>query len=315
MSLIKQKNNKDFEVKRIGVTYLVKLENESPLNENMVEETGNIHKRITLYNEIEKAKRSGNSVKAQHRRSLMDFLGVDETQCNSTDKPCGACLGCGLHGFAMVKGNNSMHSSMVSFSDMVSIEPSDECITGLTETMLKSPIQSANISPQPFSYERVKAGTHLVGTAYLTLTGRKTDWEFVFEDEAQIIDAFWYGLRSVLTNQTYQQTVMTARHDARFTPELIIVSEARKLPVDIMVSPDLKICDVENAKNDLKAKANALKSLLKQGDGNNIEIKEGAEILQYLSTKGHIKSKTLKSNCKVKGTKITETPEPTAEAE
>lgn len=110
MSLIKQKSNKEFDVKRIGVTYLIKLENESPLNENMVEETGNIHKRITLYNSVEKAKRSGNSIKAQHRRALTDLLGLDETQCNSTDNPCGACLACALHGFAMVKSNKDRKS-------------------------------------------------------------------------------------------------------------------------------------------------------------------------------------------------------------
>ena len=316
MSLIKQKNNKEFETKRIGVTYLIKLENESPLNENMVEDTGNIHKRITLYNGIEKAKRSGNSVKAQHRRSLMDFLGIDETQCNSTDKPCGSCLGCGLHGFAMVKGDNSMHSSMVSFSDMISIEQSDECLTGLTETMLKSPIKSANISPQPFSYERVKAGTHLVGTAYLSLTGRKTDWEFTFDDETQIIDAFWYGLRSLLTNQTYQQTVMTSRHDARFTPELIIISEVKKLPADIMVSPDLTICDAQKVKDDLKSKVTIIKSLIKQGDANNIEIKEGNEVLKYLDAKGHIISKVIKSKSKAKGGAVSvEKTKPSTEAE
>lgn len=307
MSLIKQKNNKEFETKRIGVTYLIKLENESPLNENMVEETGNIHKRITLYDGVEKAKRSGNSVKAQHRKALMDHIGKDETQCDSTENPCGECLGCALHGFVMLK-KDTMHSSLVSFSDMVSIEKSDDCITGLRETMLKSP--SVNVSPQPFSYERVKAGTHLVGTAYLTLTGRKTDMEFIFEDEAQIIDTFWYGLRSVLTNQTYQQTVMTARHDARFTPELLVVSEAKNLPVDIMVSPDLTIYEPQKAKDDLKAKANALKALLKQGDGNNIEIKEGAEVLQYLSTKGHIKSKTIKSSSKVKPKKSDKSEKP-----
>lgn len=313
MSLIKQKNNREFEIKRIGITYLVKLENEAPLNENMVEETGNIHKRITLYNGVEKAKRSGNSVKSQHRRALMDYLKIDETQCDSTENPCGECLGCALHGFVMLK-KNTMHSSLVSFSDMVSVETSDECITGLNETMLKSP--SVKVSPQPFSYERVKAGTHLVGTAYLTLTGRKTDYEFIFDDEAQIIDAFWYGIRAILTNQTYQQTVMTARHDARITPELIVVSEVRKLPVDIMVSPDLTICDVDNAKNDLKVKANALKSLLKQGDGNNIEIKEGAEVWGYLNTKGHIKStKLVESNYKGKGTKDTETTKPTEETD
>ncbi|WP_174591216.1 hypothetical protein [Methanocella conradii] len=303
MSLIKQKNNKEFDIKRVGITYLIKLENEAPLNENMIEETGNIHKRITLYNGIEKAKRSGNSIKAQHRRAIADLIGKDETQCNSTENPCGECLACALHGFAMVHGNNSMHSSMVSFSDAVSVETADDCITGLTETMLKSPIQSADVSPQPFSYERVKAGTHLVGTAYLTLTGRKTDWEFVFEDEKQIIDAFWYGLRSVLTNQTYQQTVMTARHDARFTPELLIVSEVRKLPADIMVSPDLTITDAQKAKDDLKAKANMLKSLLKQGDGNVIDIIEGSEILKYLSNKGHVTNKNVKSTCKVKNKK------------
>ncbi len=314
MSLIKQKNNKDFETKRIGVTYLIKLENESPLNENMVEDTGNIHKRITLYDSIEKAKRSGNSVKSQHRKALMDYIGKDETQCDSTENPCGECLGCALHGFVMLK-KDTMHSSLVSFSDMVSIEKSDDCITGLRETMLKSP--SVNVSPQPFSYERVKAGTHLVGTAYLTLTGRKTKCEFIFEDEAQIIDAFWYGLRSVLTNQTYQQTVMTARHDARFTPELLIVSEAKELPVDIMVSPDLTICESQKAKDDLKAKTNALKALLKQGDKNNIEMKEGADVLLYLSTKGHIKSKTIKSS-KVKETNKSdksEKPEPDVETE
>ncbi len=309
MSLIKQKSNKEFNVKRIGVTYLMKLENEAPLNENMVEETGNIHKRITLYDGVEKAKRSGNSIKAQHRRALADLLGNDETQCNSTDNPCGGCLACALHGFAMVHGNNSMHSSMVSFSDAVSVETSDDCITGLTETMLKSPIQSADVSPQPFSYERVKAGTHLVGTAYLTLTGRKTDWEFIFEDEDQIIDAFWYGLRSVLTNQTYQQTVMTARHDARFTPELLIVSEVRKLPADLMVSPDLAITDALKVKEDMIAKANSLKSLLKQGDGNVIDIVEGADVIKYLSNKGHITSKSVKSACKVKAKKAKEKPE------
>lgn len=315
MSLIKQKSNKEFDVKRIGVTYLIKLENESPLNENMVEETGNIHKRITLYNGVEKAKRSGNSIKSQHRRALTDLLGLDETQCNSTDKPCGACLACALHGFAMVKGNNSMHSSMVSFSDAVSVETSDECITGLTETMLKSPIQSADVSPQPFSYERIKAGTHLIGTAYLTLTGRKTDWEFVFEDEKQIIDAFWYGIRSVLTNQTYQQTVMTARHDARFTPELLIVSEVKKLPADIMVSPDLMITDTQKLKDDLKTKANSLKSLLKQSDGNVIDVIEGADVIKYLSNKGHITSKIVKSSSKVKNKKSKDSPVSAGESE
>jgi len=309
MSLIKQENNKEFEIKRVGVTYLIKLENEAPLNENMIEETGNIHKRITLYNSIEKAKRSGNSIKAQHRRALSDLIGKDETQCNSTENPCGGCLACALHGFAMVHGNNTMHSSMVSFSDAVSVETADDCITGLTETMLKSPIQSADVSPQPFSYERVKAGTHLVGTAYLTLTGRKTDWEFTFKDEKQILDAFWYGLRSILTNQTYQQTVMTARHDARFTPELLIVSEVRKLPADIMVSPDLTITDAQKAKDDLKAKASMLKSLLKQGDGNIIEVIEGPEIFKYLSNKGQVKNTDVKSVCKVKNKKSKESSE------
>ncbi len=313
MSLIKQKNKQEFEIKRVGITYLLRLENESPLNENIVEETGNIHKRIVLYNGTEKAKRSGNSVKAQHRRSLMDFLGLDETQCNSTDKPCGMCIGCALHGFAMVKTNNSMHSSMVSFSDMVSIEKSDECITGLTETMLKSPIQSANVSPQPFYYERVKAGTHFVGTAYLTLTGRKTDWEFIFEDEAQIIDTFWYGLRSILTNQTFQQTVMTARHDARFTPELLIVSEVKKLPSDIMVSPDLTICEVQKVKEDLKTKVGLVKSLLNKDSKNNIEIVESDNMMQYLSNKGNIKSKKVESSCKVKNTKASVDTESTGE--
>jgi hypothetical protein len=203
---------------------------------------------------------------------------------------------------------------MVSFSDTVSVETSDDCITGLTETMLKSPIQSADVSPQPFSYERVKAGTHLVGTAYLTLTGRKTDWEFIFEDENQIIDAFWYGLRSVLTNQTYQQTVMAARHDARFTPELLIISEVRKLPADLMVSPNLIMTDAQKVKEDLKAKANTLKLLLKQGDGNVIDIVEGSDVMKYLSNKGHVTSKSVKSACKAKNKKAKEKPEDAGES-
>lgn len=312
MSLIKQENRGEFKTKRIGVTYLIRLENEAPLNENIVEETGNIHKRMTLYNGVEKAKRSGNNVKAQHRRALMDFLGMDETVCDSIENPCGQCLACALHGFAMVKTNNSMHSSMVSFSDMVSIEKSDECILGLRETMLKSP--SAKVSPQPFSYERVKAGTHLVGTVYLTLTGRKTDWEFTFKDEEQITDAFWYGIRSILTNQTYQQTTMTARHDARFTPLMLIVSELKQLPADIMVSPNLMSEDLDEVVNDLKAKANTIKSILGANSTNNMDVVEGSEEIQkYLSDKGHIKHKDLvKAKCK-KGTKKEKAPEETEE--
>lgn len=85
-----------------------------------------------------------------------------------------------------------------------------------------------------------------------------------------------------------------------------------------MVSPDLTICEPQKAKDDLKAKANALKALLKHGDVNNIDIKESADVLQYLSTKGHIKSKTIKSSSKVKQTKKpekSEKPESSGEPE
>lgn len=315
MSLLKQENGKEFKTKRIGVTYLIRLENEAPLNENIVEETGNIHKRMALYNGLEKAKRSGNNVKAQHRRALMDFLGIDETVCDPTENPCGECLVCAIHGFAMVKTNNSMHSSMVSFSDMVTVEKSDECILGLRETMLKSP--SAKVSPQPFSYERVKAGTHLVGTAYLTLTGRKTDWEFTFKDEQQIIDAFWYGMRSILTNQTYQQTTMTARHDARFTPLLLVVSGVQQLPADVMASPNLTLADLDAVVDDLKTKANVIKNTLGGGTANSIEVIEGSEEVQkYLGNKGHIKNKNLvKCKCKMERGKVTAKEKPSEEAE
>jgi hypothetical protein len=295
MSLVKKKDNKDFGIKRMGVTYVVRLEDEAPLNENLVEDTGNIHKRITLLNGTEKAKRSGNSVKAQHRRALLDFLGLDETQCDPTVNACGRCLACALHGFVMVENyptdeeKNAMHSSLVSFSDMVSVETADECITGLEETMLKSPSLSKKGSPQPFYYERVRAGTHLVGTTYLTLTGRKTMYEVIFEDEQQVIDAFWYGLRSILTNQTYQLTPMTARHDTRLTPVFLVVSEVQKLPADVMTSPDLTITSLQDVIEDLKNQAlKILNSPDASKSSNKIEIVEGGKVAEYLGSKGNI---------------------------
>lgn len=295
MSLIKKKDNSNFNTKRIGVTYIVRLEDEAPLNENMVEDTGNIHKRITLLNGTEKAKRSGNSVKAQHRRALLDFLGLDETQCDPSVKACGRCLACALHGFVMVENyptedeKNAMHSSLVSFSDMVSVENADECITGLEETMLKSPSLSKGGKPQPFQYERVRAGTNLVGTAYVTLTGRKTMYEVTFENEQQVIDAFWYGLRSVLTNQTYQLTPMTARHDTRLTPVFLVVSEVNALPADIMVSPDLTRTSLQDVIDDLKKKATRVQSITSASNNpNKTEVVEEEKIADYLNTRGNI---------------------------
>lgn len=288
MSLIKQKNGKEFETKRIGVTYLVRLENEAPLNENIVEETGGIHKRMSLYNGIEKAKRSGNSIKAQHRHAILDYLGIDETQCDPTVNACGNCLACALHGFLRLK-ENAMHSSLVSLSDMASVESADDCIIGLQESMLKSPSLSKGGSPQPFAYERVRAGTHLVGTAYLTFTGRKTMYEVVFENEEQVEDAFWYGMRAVLTNQTFQFTPMTARHDARFTPLLLLVSEVQNLPADIMVSPDLTKSEVNDMVQDLETKAKQIQTSLEQSNPDKIEIVKEKDISQYLNKKGHIK--------------------------
>lgn len=295
MSLIKKKDNSNFNTKRIGVTYIVRLEDEAPLNENMVEDTGNIHKRITLLNGTEKAKRSGNSVKAQHRRALLDFLGLDETQCDPSVKACGRCLACALHGFVMVENyptedeKNAMHSSLVSFSDMVSVENADECITGLEETMLKSPSLSKGGKPQPFQYERVRAGTNLVGTAYVTLTGRKTMYEVTFENEQQVIDAFWYGLRSILTNQTYQLTPMTARHDTRLTPVFLVVSEVNALPADIMVSPDLTRTSLRDVIDDIKKKATRVQSIISASNNSNkTEVVEEEKIADYLNTRGNI---------------------------
>lgn len=295
MSLVKKKDGNSFQTKRIGVTYILRLEDEAPLNENITEDTGSIHKRIVLLNGIEKAKRSGNSVKAQHRHALLDFIGLDETQCDPTVKACGRCLACALHGFVMVRNypteeeKNAMHSSMVSFSDMVSIEPSDECITGLEETMLKSPSLTKEGSPQPYNYERIRAGTHFVGTAYLTLTGRKTMYEVIFNDEAQVIHSFWYGLRSIFTNQTYQLTPMTARHDARFTPLLLIASEVKDLPADIMISPDLTKTSFSEIYGDLKQKTEKIKTTLNQiKNSNNIEFINEEMISTYLAAKGTI---------------------------
>ena len=295
MSLIKKEDGNGFQIKRIGVTYLLRLEDEAPLNENITEDTSSIHKRIVLLNGIEKAKRSGNSIKAQHRHALLDFIGLDETQCDPTVKACGRCLACALHGFVMVKHyptdkeKNAMHSSMVSFSDMVSIEPANECITGLEETMLKSPSLSKEGSPQPYNYERIRAGTHFVGTAYLTLTGRKTMYEVIFKDEAQAIHSFWYGLRSIFTNQTYQLTPMTARHDARFTPMMLIVSEVKKLPADIMISPDLTMTDVTEIYEDLNQKTEKIKTIMNPtGNSNSIEFLNEEMIPAYLAAKGSI---------------------------
>jgi len=320
MGLIKQKNNQNFDVKRIGLTYLVRLENESPLNENLVEETGNIHKRITLLNGLEKAKRSGNSVKAHHRHALLDFIGKDEKECDPTVNACGRCLACALHGFAMVMHyptdleKNAMHSSLVSFSDLISIEKADDCIYGLRENMLRSPSVSKKGSPQPFSYERIRAGTHFVGTAYLTLTGRKTMYKITFSDEDQIKEAFWYGMRAILTNQTYQQTVMTARHDARFTPLLLIVSEVKNLPADIMVSPDLTLTNLKDTIRDLKEKVQKIKD-----DANSVVIYEGQDLNEFLSGKGINIPKDIEMEC-IKAEKepketAEEEPEETAEEE
>lgn len=287
MALIKKKDGKPFGTKRIGVAYLLKLENEAPVNENAVEETVNVHKRTTLCDGTVKAKRSGNSVKAHHRNALMDFLGKSEQECNPFE-PCKECLVCGIHGFSDLKGTKAMHSSIVSFSDMVSVEKASDCIYGREETMLKT--GEGGESPQPFGYERVKAGTRFVGTAYLTLTGRKTPFLCTFADEEQVVDAFWYGMRAVLANQTYQQSAMSSRHDARFSPELLVVSEVKSLPAEVMVTPDLTLSGLDEMVKDLEAKAEARASLAeKSGYGNTVQLVRGDDLALYLQEKGRIK--------------------------
>lgn len=291
MALIKKKDGKPFGVKRIGVTYLVKLENEAPVNENAVEETVNVHKRATLCDGTVKAKRSGNSIKAHHRYALMDFLVKSEQECNAFE-PCKQCLACAIHGFSDFKKTKAMHSSIVSFSDMASIQKAADCIYGREETMLKTAVGGE--SPQPFGYERVKAGTHFVGTAYLTLTGRKTPFLCTFASESQVVDAFWYGMRAVLANQTYQQTVMSARHDARLTPEMLVVSEVRALPAETMVTPDLTVSSTEEMVKDLESRAKAAGADLsraetKLGEGNTITVLKGEAVARYLAERGRIR--------------------------
>jgi len=117
-------------------------------------------------------------------------------------------------------------------------------------------------------------------------------------NEQQIIDAFWYGMRSILTNQTFKQTAMGSRHNAEFKPILLIVSEIKNLPSDIMISPDVKIKSKTEMIYDLKnrLKLNEKFNNLKTKDNvnrNTIEMIEEENILEYLNNKGHIKDKGL----------------------
>ena len=82
---------------------------------------------------------------------------------------------------------------------------------------------------------------------------------------------------------------MTARHDTRFTPLLLIVSEVEKLPADIMISPDLTMTDFTEIYEDLKQKSEKIKTLLNPTENSNsIEFLNEEMIPAYLAAKGSI---------------------------
>jgi hypothetical protein len=176
---------------------LSRIENEAPLNLSHREGDLMKHKIVILEDQekglLIKAKRSGNAIKAAHRRGIMEIKGISFAKCNPSTaigeeeaKCCAKCEACVMHGYATIEARRP---SLVQFTDMISIEsdvikkaPAElgeiENIMATLETGIREivtveqhlslpPVEKE--APTPFRVEKVQAGTHFVNAFLLEI--------------------------------------------------------------------------------------------------------------------------------------------------
>jgi hypothetical protein len=181
----------------VSLTVLSRLENEAPLNLSHREGDLLKHKVVMIENPkiglLIKAKRSGNAVKAAHRRGVMEINNISFAECNPSTAIgeeaaacCTRCKSCVMHGYATAE---SRRPSLAQFTDMISIEPDvirkvptelseignimATLETGIRETVsveqhLSLP-PAEEEAPTPFRVEKVQAGTHFVNAFLLEI--------------------------------------------------------------------------------------------------------------------------------------------------
>lgn len=181
----------------VSVTILSRLENEAPLNLSHREGDLMKHKVVMIEDQkiglLIKAKRSGNAVKAAHRRGVMEINNISFVKCNPSTAIgeeaaacCTECRACVMHGYATAK---SRRPSLVHFSDMVSVQSDviKEAPTGLSdiqnimatlETGIRETITveqhlslppAEEKAPTPFRIEKIQAGTYFVNTLLMEI--------------------------------------------------------------------------------------------------------------------------------------------------
>ena len=252
-------------LRSISVTYVTKLLNEAPLNMNKTDGTQGRHKDAEVFNPhfeeaddsrrlIRKLKRSGPAIKSHHSNALRDYFGIridGEDRC-SHEKPCGKCWACWLHGM-MEAGKSNIYTS-VTASDALSVEEKEIALTGLDENMLRARMGEGS-SPQPFGYERLRAGTHITGSIAINTGYRPSQkkekgdkWvQFIKKVSANDLRAlFWYGVYCALTNEGYAQTAKTGQHNTRMRPIQLIVIETFKTPFPSCIQVDYSSTSVKD---------------------------------------------------------------------
>lgn len=248
-------------LRSISVTYVTKLLNEAPLNMNKTDGTQGRHKDAEVFNPhfgegddsrrlVRKLKRSGPAIKSHHSNALRDYFNIPVGEC-SHEKPCGKCWACWLHGM-MMPGSSNIYTSITA-SDALSVEEKELALTGLDENMLRARMGEGS-SPQPFGYERLRAGTNITGsiainTGYRPSQEKKGDkWiQFIKEVSANNLRAlFWYGVYCALTNEGYAQTAKTGQHNTRMRPIQLIAIETFKTPFPSCTRVDYSSISVED---------------------------------------------------------------------
>lgn len=248
-------------LRSISVTYVTELLNEAPLNMNKTDGTQGRHKDAEVFNPhfvkgddsrrlIRKLKRSGPAIKSHHSNALRDYFNIPIEAC-SHEKPCGKCWACWLHGM-MEAGKSNIYTSITA-SDALSVEEKELALTGLDENMLRARMGEGS-SPQPFGYERLRAGTNITGsiainTGYRPSQEKKGDkWiQFIKEVSANNLRAlFWYGIYCALTNEGYAQTAKTGQHNTRMRPIQLIAIETFKTPFPSCTRVDYSSTSVED---------------------------------------------------------------------
>ena len=287
-------------LRSISVTYVTKLLNEAPLNMNKTDGTQGRHKDAEVFNPhfeeaddsrrlIRKLKRSGPAIKSHHSNALRDYFGIridGEDRC-SHEKPCGKCWACWLHGM-MEAGKSNIYTS-VTASDALSVEEKEIALTGLDENMLRARMGEGS-SPQPFGYERLRAGTHITGSIAIN-TGYRPSQEktgdggdqFIKKVSADDLRAlFWYGVYCALTNEGYAQTAKVGQHNTRMRPIQLIAIETFKTPFPSCTRVDYSSTSVEDVLSNHNSYAKHITSSMgfdckEDEDGWSVLSKNGEE--------------------------------------